>query len=209
MPHISGRRRSAGSGNPKRQGPTTAHDAVRTMLKLAGEDESREGLRETPARVIKAWRFFSSGYEQSPRDVLKAFEDGAQKYDEMVFQGSIPLWSMCEHHMLPFWGVAHIGYLPKGKIVGLSKFSRLVDVFARRLQVQERLTVQVADAFTEVLEPFGCGVVLQCRHTCMESRGVQKTGSVTTTTALRGSFKEPHVKNEFMQLVRIAAQQPW
>lgn len=177
---------------------------------MMGEDPGREGLRDTPARVRKALQFFSKGYDQKPSHILKAFEDGAQGCDEMVFQGSIPLWSMCEHHMLPFWGVAHIGYIPNGKVLGLSKFSRLVDVFARRLQVQERLTVQVADALMTGLVPLGVGVVLQCRHSCMESRGVEKTGSVTMTTALRGAFKdEPHVKAEFLQSVHVAAMKAW
>lgn len=186
------------------------HDAITRLLRMIGEDPDRGGLLETPVRVRKAWEFFSSGYGMKPRDVLKTFEDGAEGCDEMVFQGSLPLWSMCEHHMLPFWGVAHIGYLPDKKVVGLSKFSRLIDVFARRLQVQERLTGQVVEAFMEGVKPLGVGVVLQCRHTCMEARGVQKTGSVTTTTALRGVFKtNPDVKAEFLASVHVAAQRAW
>jgi GTP cyclohydrolase I len=183
----------------------TERRAVMCLLRMMGDDPTREGLQETPERVRKALAFFGSGYNVAPNDVLKCFEDGAEGCDEMVFQGSIPLWSMCEHHILPFWGVAHIGYLPKKRIVGLSKLSRLVDVFARRLQVQERLTVQVAEALMTGLAPHGCGVVLQCRHTCIEARGVQKAGSVTMTTALRGNFLEPNVKSEFLANVRLAA----
>lgn len=181
--------------------------AVQRLLRVAGEVPNRGGLIDTPERVLKAWEFFGSGYAMRPGDVLKSFEDGAEGCDEMVFQGSIPLWSMCEHHMLPFWGVAHIGYIPDKRILGLSKFSRLVDVFARRLQVQERLTVQIANALQTELNPIGVGVVLQCRHTCMESRGVAKTGSVTTTAALRDAFKViPHVKAEFLAMVHASAK---
>lgn len=176
---------------------------IRQLLRHVGEDIDRMGLVETPSRVIKAWEFMCSGYNVDPKSVLKLFEDGAEQCDEMVFVGQIPLWSTCEHHMLPFFGVAHIGYLPKGRVLGLSKFKRLVDVFARRLQVQERLTTQIATALMDNLEPLGVGVVLQCRHTCMEARGVQCAGSVTTTTALRGSFKNhPDVKAEFLANVR-------
>lgn len=181
--------------------PLSPRVAVRGLLEFIGEDPDREGLIDTPLRVAKAWEFMSSGYRMDPESVLKAFKDGAEATDEMIFQANIPLWSMCEHHMLPFFGVAHIGYLPNGRVLGLSKFARLLDVFARRLQVQERLTGQVAEALMTHLAPLGCGVVLQCRHTCMEARGVQKAGSVTTTTALRGSFKEPHVKLEFLSRV--------
>lgn len=178
-------------------------DAVRTLLRWCGEDAKREGLADTPDRVLKAWEFMTSGYTMKPADVLKAFGDGAEKCDEMVIQKDIPMWSTCEHHMLPFFGVAHIAYLPSGKVLGLSKFARLLDVFARRLQVQERITSQVADALMDGLAPLGVGVVLQCRHTCMEARGVCKAGSVTTTTALRGAFKEnPDVRSEFLSMVR-------
>lgn len=168
--------------------------------------EPREGLRETPDRFAKAWEFLTSGYDQDPEQVLKSFEDGSERYDEMVFQGAVPVWSMCEHHMLPFWGVAHIGYIPNGKIVGLSKFSRLVDIFARRLQVQERLTAQIADALDEHLKPKGVGVVLRCRHGCMESRGIQKSGTVTFTSALRGGLKTAEARAEFLKFVELADQ---
>jgi GTP cyclohydrolase I len=175
-----------------------------------GEDPCREGLKETPQRVLKAWSFLTSGYMTNPNDVLKSFGDGAELTDEMVFQGAIPVWSMCEHHMLPFFGVAHIGYIPKGRILGLSKFARLVDVYARRLQVQERLCGQIAHALHKHLKPLGLGVVLQCRHTCMEARGVQKAGSVTTTTSLMGAFKKhSDARAEFMAMVNVASQRHW
>lgn len=180
----------------------SADDAVVRLLQHIGEDPEREGLRETPQRVIKAWSEWTAGYNQNPADILKGFEDGADKYDEFVFQGSIPFYSTCEHHLAPFFGVAHIGYIPTGRIVGLSKLSRLLDIFARRLQCQERISVQVADALMNALKPLGVGVVLQARHMCMESRGICKSGTVTTTSALRGLVKErPEVREEFLSFV--------
>lgn len=181
------------------------HAVTRLLYHAEGEKYSRTGLQETPERFVRAWEFWTSGYKQDPASVLKTFEDGANGVDEMVVQDSIPVWSLCEHHLAPFFGVAHIGYIPDGRIVGLSKFSRLVDVFARRLQVQERLTNQIADALEATLEPKAVGVVLRCRHTCIESRGVQKAGSVTTTSALRGFFKtEAEARAEFLQFVNKA-----
>lgn len=183
---------------------------VRGLLRMIGEDPTRQGLTETPTRVLKAWREMTCGYKQKPADVFKAFDDGAEGVSGMVFQGGITLWSTCEHHMLPFFGVAHIGYIPQGKIVGLSKMARLVDVFARRLQVQERLCKQIADCIEEHLKPLGVGVVLQCRHTCMEARGVKRQGSVTTTTELRKSFKDHEgARSEFLAMVRTASQDHW
>jgi len=175
------------------------------LLRHIGEDPSREGLLETPERAARAWAEWTSGYAQDPAAVLKSFEDGSQGYDELVFQGNIPCYSHCEHHLAPFFGVAHVGYIPRGRVVGLSKLSRLVDVFARRLQVQERLTVQVAEALQEVLNPRAVGVVLECRHMCMESRGIQRTGTVTKTSALLGEFRsEPDARAEFMAMVTSA-----
>lgn len=184
-----------------------APDLIRKFLQVNGIDPGeREGLKETPTRVANAWQFWLSGYQQDPLEVLKTFEDGASGVDEMVFQGTIPFWSNCEHHMVPFFGIAHVGYLPGGKIVGLSKIARLIDVFARRLQVQERLTQQVADVMHKGLRPLGVGVVLQARHCCMESRGIQKIGSVTTTSALLGALKtKPEARAEFMSMVQMAA----
>ena len=132
---------------------------------------------------------YSSGYGKDPAEILKVFDDGAEKVDEMVLVKSIPVYSHCEHHLAPFFGVAHVGYIPNGKIVGLSKLSRLVDVFAKRLQVQERLTNQIADALEEHLQPLGVGVVIECRHMCMESRGIQRQGATTVTSAMRGALR--------------------
>ena len=174
----------------------------RRFLKWIGENPDRGGLLETPARVRDAWKFWTSGYSQKPEDVLKVFEDGAEKYDELVFQGNIPCFSHCEHHLTPFFGVCHIGYIPKGKIIGLSKLGRLVDIFAHRLQVQERMTQQIAHALEEHLKPQAVGVVMRCRHLCMESRGIQKVGTITYTSALLGKFKtEPETRAEFLGFV--------
>jgi GTP cyclohydrolase I len=140
-------------------------------------------------RFLKAWSEYTSGYKQKPEDILKSFEDGAQSVDEMVIVRDIPVYSLCEHHLAPFFGKAHVGYVPDKRILGLSKISRLVEVFARRLQVQERLTNQIADALDTHLQPLGVAVVIECRHMCMESRGVRHLGTQTATSALRGSIK--------------------
>lgn len=180
---------------------------IREFIRSLGENPNREGLKETPARVVKAWKFFCSGYDQKPEDVLKCFEDGGETYDELLFQANIPIVSACEHHLQNFWGVGHIAYVPNGKVVGLSKLSRLADIFARRLQVQERLTQQIADALMEHLQPKGVGVVLQMRHGCMEFRGIQKFGTITMSSALRGCVKaESDCRAEFMSLVNTASQ---
>lgn len=179
-------------------------DTVTRMLQRIGEDPQREGLLETPARVVKAWDTWFSGYDQEPADVLKVFEDGAEGVDEMVLETDIPVYSHCEHHLAPIFGVAHVGYIPNGNVVGLSKLVRLVNVFARRLQIQERLTNQIAESVEKGLKPSGVGVVLQCRHLCMESRGVRSSGVVTTTSALRGSLKdEPDARAEFLSLINM------
>lgn len=173
------------------------------LLRAIDEKIDRPGLRETPQRFAKALDHWFSGYKEDPKKILKTFEDGAEGCDQMVVQLDIPIWSHCEHHIAPFFGVAHVGYIPNKRIVGLSKISRLCDIFARRLQVQERLGNQIADAFTEHLQPLGVGVQLICRHTCMESRGIQKAGTATITSALRGVFlSDPSVKAEFLALAR-------
>lgn len=178
--------------------------AVKDILKAVGEDISRQGLLETPQRVAKAWAEWTSGYSKNPADILKTFEDGAESVGEMVIVKNIPFYSHCEHHMAPFFGSATVAYIPNGKIVGLSKLSRLVDMFARRLQVQERLTNQIADAIQEHLSPLGVGVALEARHMCMESRGVCQQGSSTKTFALRGEIKEnKEQRKEFMQEVKF------
>lgn len=176
-------------------------DIIVRLLQLVGENVDREGLRETPARVVKAWRHWTSGYDKDAGELLKVFEDGAEKYDQMVIVKDIPIYSHCEHHLAPIIGTASIAYIPSGKIVGLSKLSRLADMFARRLQVQERLTDQIADALVTHLQPQGVGVIIKARHLCMESRGVCQQGHHTITTALRGAIKdEPQTRSEFLRL---------
>ena len=186
----------------------TEEDLVRDLLHLVGEDPHREGLQETPRRFLKAWRHYCSGYSQTAASVLKTFEDGAERCgNEIVLVSNLRVSSNCEHHCAPIWGLAHIGYIPNGKIVGLSKFQRLVDVFGRRLQVQERLTNQIADALWENLNPLAVGVVLECRHACIEFRGVSVHGTVTVTSALRGGFKtNDSARAEFLSLVRGASR---
>lgn len=176
--------------------------AVRQLLTLIGENPDREGLRDTPERFLKALEEYTRGYREKPEDILKVFEDGAQSVDEMVIVRDIPVYSLCEHHLAPFFGRAHIGYVPDKRILGLSKMSRLVEVFGRRLQVQERLTNQIADALATHLQPLGVAVVIECRHMCMESRGVRHTGTATVTSALRGSIKtNADTRREFLALI--------
>ena len=173
------------------------------MLVNIGENPDRPGLLETPKRVVEAWGDWFRGYASEPKDVLKTFTDGADGYDQMVLETDIPVYSHCEHHLAPFFGVAHVAYIPSGSVVGLSKLARVVDLYARRLQIQERLTTQIAACLNEVLHPEGVGVILQCRHLCMESRGISRPGIVTTTSALHGAIrKEDSARAEFMSLVQ-------
>lgn len=177
------------------------YHAARSLLAGIGEDALRDGLRDTPNRFVSAWAEWTDGYKKDPKEVLKEFDGEA--YDEMILVKDIPFYSHCEHHLAPFFGVAHIGYIPNGKIVGLSKLSRLLDVFAHRLQVQERLTAQVADALMEHLHPRGAAVSIRARHFCMESRGIRKQGSMTVTNVLRGVYlQDPAVRGEFLSLAR-------
>lgn len=178
-------------------------DNIKRLLQFIGEDPERGGLRETPRRVAKAWAHWCSGYGKNAADILKVFEDGAEKYDEMVIVKDIPIYSKCEHHLADIFGTVTIAYIPNGKIVGLSKLSRLADMFARRLQVQERLTNQIADALEEHLQPKGVGVIIRARHLCMESRGICQQGHHTITSALRGVLKDkPEARAEFMELAK-------
>jgi GTP cyclohydrolase I len=178
-------------------------DNVTRLLQYVGEDPKRGGLLETPKRVAKAWKEWCSGYGQDVGSVLKVFEDGGENYDQMVSVVNIPIYSKCEHHLADIFGTATIAYIPDGKIVGLSKLSRVADIFARRLQVQERLTNQIADALQTHLKPKGVGVVIKARHMCMESRGICQQGHHTVTTALRGAMlNEPATRAEFLNLAR-------
>lgn len=165
-----------------------------------GEDSSREGLSKTPERAAKAMQFLTQGYHQDAAEILKSamFKES---YNEMVIVKDIELYSLCEHHILPFFGKAHIAYIPNGQIVGLSKIPRIVDVFARRLQVQERLTEQILDCINNTLKPQGVAVVIEASHMCMMMRGVQKQNSVTTTSGFRGSFKNMETRTEFLKLI--------
>ncbi|WP_335970696.1 MULTISPECIES: GTP cyclohydrolase I FolE [Streptomycetaceae] len=178
-----------------------AEAAIRELLYAVGEDPDREGLRETPSRVARAYREIFAGLWQRPEDVLTTTFDLG--HDEMVLVKDIEVMSSCEHHLVPFVGVAHIGYIPasNGKITGLSKLARLVDVYARRPQVQERLTTQVADAMMRILEPRGVIVVVECEHMCMTMRGVRKPGAKTLTSAVRGQLRDPATRSEAMSLI--------
>ncbi len=176
-------------------------ELVRQMLARVGEDPSREGLLDTPQRVAKSMEYLTSGYQLQPADVVNDALFTVD-YDEMVIVKDIEMFSMCEHHMLPFFGKVHVAYIPKGKVIGLSKLPRLVEVFARRLQVQERMTTQIAEAIQEIIQPQGVGVVIEARHLCMMMRGVEKQHSSAVTSAMLGSFRQPSTRNEFLSLVR-------
>ncbi|CAL9497816.1 GTP cyclohydrolase I FolE [Streptomyces sp. NPDC090994] len=178
-----------------------AENAVRELLIAVGEDPDREGLRETPARVARAYKEIFAGLWQQPEDVLTTTFDLG--HDEMVLVKDIEVYSTCEHHLVPFRGVAHVGYIPAttGKITGLSKLARLVDVYARRPQVQERLTTQIADSLMEILEPRGVIVVVECEHMCMSMRGIRKPGAKTLTSAVRGQLRDAATRAEAMSLI--------
>lgn len=183
---------------------TTAKIAahVKEILKLLGEDTEREGLLKTPERVAKAMQFMTKGYAQDGVEIIKSaiFDE---EYQQMVLIKDIELYSSCEHHMLPFIGKAHVAYIPNGKITGLSKIARVVETYARRLQVQERLTVQIRDCIQEALNPLGVAVVIEATHTCMQIRGVQKSNAVTTTSAFSGAFlTSARTRNEFLNLIK-------
>jgi GTP cyclohydrolase IA len=170
------------------------------LIRLVGEDPKRDGLLKTPERAAKALQFLTHGYDLNPSKVLLSAMF-AEEYSEMVIVKDIELYSLCEHHVLPFFGKAHIAYIPNGHIVGLSKIPRVVDIFARRLQVQERLTHEILHCIDETLKPLGCAVVIEARHMCMMMRGVQKQNSRTTTSAFTGQFNKVETRNEFLQLI--------
>jgi GTP cyclohydrolase IA len=178
-------------------------DDWKRLLASLGENPERPGLLETPSRVAKAWRHWTSGYQQDPSEILKIFEDGAERYNELIVVRGIPVYSHCEHHLAPFFGTATVGYVPEGRIVGLSKLTRLVDCFAKRLQVQERLTSQIAETLMQHLQPKAVGVMIRCRHMCMESRGIRTPGEETVTSAMLGELQTNlGMRTELLSLAR-------
>jgi GTP cyclohydrolase I len=174
--------------------------SYKLVLAELGENPMREGLLKTPERVAKAMQYLTQGYDQNPADILRSAMF-AEPYDQMVLVKDIEVYSMCEHHLLPFFGKAHIAYIPSGHIVGLSKLPRVVDAFSRRLQVQERLTTEIRDCIQETLKPKGVAVVIECSHLCMQMRGIQKQNSITTTSAFTGEFLLDTTRSEFMKLI--------
>ena len=179
----------------------TLEDLTRELLVRLGEDPDREGLLRTPERFAKAYQYLTKGYNEDSADILHGALYSVD-YDEMVIVKDIEMFSLCEHHVLPFFGKAHIAYIPKGKVVGLSKLPRLVEVFARRLQVQERLTVEIAESIQSAIHPLGVGVVIEARHLCMMMRGVEKQHSATVTSSMLGAFRAPQTRQEFLALIR-------
>ncbi len=204
------RQPSGGKDNMQKVAETTLAgatyaDLVREILVRLGEDPDREGLSRTPVRVQRAMEYLTKGYAEDPEALLKGALFTVE-YDEMVIVKDIEMFSLCEHHMLPFFGKVHIAYVPKGKVIGLSKLPRLVDIFARRLQVQERLTTQIAETIQRVIEPQGVGVVVEARHLCMMMRGIEKQHSAAVTSAMFGCFRnEQETREEFLSLIRAKA----
>jgi len=183
-----------------------AEEAVRTLILWAGDDPSREGLRDTPARVARAYEEFFAGYGQDPAAILKRTFSEVEGYDEMIVMSDIRFESHCEHHMVPIIGKAHVGYLPDKRVVGISKLARLVEVYARRLQVQEKMTVQIADTLQEILQPRGVAVVIEAAHQCMTTRGVHKPGVGLITSRMVGAFREdPSTRREFLAVIGRSA----
>lgn len=181
--------------------------AVRTMMTAIGEDVTREGLLETPDRVVRAWGEWFSGYHKDPNELFKSFEDGAERADEIVLLTNCAVHSHCEHHVTPIVGFAHVAYIPNGKIVGISKLARVVDIFSRRLQVQERLTNQIADCIQDNLNPAAVAVIITAKHFCMATRGVQQPLVDTTTSAMRGAFREEaSARAELLSLIHLATK---
>ena len=193
---------NANSNKPSRE---KAMDAVRTLIEWAGDDPTREGLIETPKRVVNAYTQFFEGYEQDPEEILRKTFEEVEGYDEMVIVKDIRLESHCEHHMVPILGKAHIGYIPNNRVVGISKLARIVDVFGKRLQTQETMTSQIATTIENVLNPKGVAVVVDAGHQCMSTRGVHKTESTTVTSSMKGVFKENQVtRNEFLSFINLS-----
>lgn len=191
-----------GEAEPQRPGREEAEAAIRTLIRWAGDDPSREGLRETPQRVAKAFRELYSGYDQEPGAILDRVFEEVGGYGEMVLVRAIPFHSHCEHHMVPFFGMAHIGYYPSQGVIGLSKLARLVDAFARRLQTQETMTAQIAAAIEAALKPRGLAVLIEAEHLCMSMRGVQKQGATTVTSHFSDRLAEPAEQMRFLAMAR-------
>ncbi|PPR79620.1 MAG: GTP cyclohydrolase 1 [Alphaproteobacteria bacterium MarineAlpha2_Bin1] len=187
----------------KKPSKAEAEEAVRTLIKWAGDDPNREGLLGTPDRVVRSYEEFFEGYTEDPTSVLgKTFEETSD-YDEMVVLRDIRLESHCEHHMVPIIGKAHVGYLPRGRVVGISKITRVVDIFAKRLQIQEQLTVQIANAIDRALNPLGTAVIIEAAHQCMTTRGVKKPGTITVTSRMTGAFREDiSTRREFLSVIK-------
>jgi len=198
----AGGRARAGQDDSDRPTREEAESAVRTMIRWIGDDPAREGLLDTPGRVTRAWREFGAGYEQDPKEILaRTFEEIAG-YDEMVVLRDIGFESHCEHHMLPIIGRAHVAYLPRSRVVGISKLARIVEAFARRLQIQEKMTAEIADTIHEVLEPYGVAVVVDAAHHCMTTRGVRRGGVNMVTSRMLGAFrKDPSTRREFLAMI--------
>lgn len=173
-------------------------NSIRDILAHIGDDPAREGLIDTPKRIIKSWDKLFGGYDKNPKDIARVFEDGA--CNEMVVLKNIEFYSTCEHHFLPFFGKMHAAYIPNGKVIGVSKLARIVEIFARRLQIQERLVSQIADSIQEILEPKGVMIVCEAQHFCMTSRGVEKQNSIMVTSAIRGVFQENDTRQEALRL---------
>ncbi len=203
MPHTAVMSKSKSSAllDPDALKDSSTEDIYRELLRRLGEDPNRDGLIATPGRVEKSMAFLTKGYKEDPNQILRGalFE---VDYDEMVIVKDVEMFSLCEHHMLPFFGKVHVAYIPKGKVIGLSKIARLVEVFARRLQVQERMTTEIADAIQEAIAPQGVGVVIEARHLCMMMRGIEKQNSSTVTSAMVGCFRQKETRAEFLSLVR-------
>lgn len=187
---------------PTKPSREQAIEAVRTLIRWAGDDPDREGLLETPDRVVRAYREFFSGYEQDPSEILAKTFSEVDGYDEMIVMNDIRFESHCEHHMVPIIGKAHIGYLPDKRVVGISKLARLVEVYARRLQIQEKMTVQIADTLQEVLQPKGVAVMVEAAHQCMTTRGVHKPGAALVTSRMLGAFRQDQAtRREFLAII--------
>ena len=204
------RRKASKAAAPKRSAPAPlakpsrdeVHEAIRTMIRWAGDDPRREGLLETPDRVARAWEELFQGYNEDPVEFLKGGFEEIEGYDEMVVLRDIRMESHCEHHMMPFVGRVHVAYLPTKRVVGISKLARLVDVYAKRLQIQEKLTAQIANSLNEVLKPRGVGVIVQAVHHCMTTRGVHKSGVEVVTSKMLGAFREDaRTRREFLSIV--------